>query len=81
VAREYKVYTEEERQRVLAVAVSEGLSATKVHERFGVKPVTYYSWRKKGGLRSSRGRPARKAQSHSSTAEASVAASSQITET
>ena len=54
--RAYKTYTEAERLLILATAMAEGLSATDVHERFGVRPVTYYSWRQKCGLKSSRGR-------------------------
>lgn len=40
-------YTDEQRSKILAVAKSEGLTAKAVHKRFGVTPVTYYSWRKK----------------------------------
>ncbi len=59
--RDYRTYTEAERRHIVAVAEAEGLSATRVQERFGVKPVTYYLWRKKSGLRSPRGRrPERK---------------------
>lgn len=54
--REYKTYVQAERLSILATAVTEQLSATKVQQRFGVKPVTYYSWRKKNGLKSPRGR-------------------------
>ena len=57
--RTYKTYTEAERLTILATAMAEGLSATDVHERFGVRPVTYYSWRKKNGLKSPTGRPPR----------------------
>jgi transposase-like protein len=56
VPRAYKTYTEVERLTILATAMAEGLSATAVHKRFGVKPVTYYLWRKKAGLRLSTGR-------------------------
>jgi len=56
VPRAYNAYTLTERLTILATAVAEGLSATEVHQRFGVKPVTYYSWRKKCGLKSSHGR-------------------------
>ncbi|MCC6350211.1 MAG: hypothetical protein IT347_11555 [Candidatus Eisenbacteria bacterium] len=45
-----------ERQRILATAEREGLTALQVQKRFGVKPVTYYSWRKKVGLKGRRGR-------------------------
>lgn len=54
--RAYRTYTPEERLEILATAISEGLSATDVHKRFGVKPVTYYLWRRKGGLKSVHGR-------------------------
>ena len=57
--RAYKTYTEAERLTILATAMAEGLSATDVHERFGVRPVTYYSWRKKNGLKTPTGRPPR----------------------
>ena len=53
--RAYKTYTEAERLAILATAAAEQMSATDVHQRFGVKPVTYYSWRKKCGLKSPRG--------------------------
>lgn len=51
-----KTYTEAQRQQVLNVATSEGLTALQVQKRFGVTPVTYYSWRKKKGLKGPRGR-------------------------
>lgn len=51
-----------ERQRILATAEREGLTALQVQKRFGVKPVTYYSWRKKLGLKGPRGRKPAKAQ-------------------
>jgi transposase-like protein len=59
VPRAYKTYTQAERLTILATAMAEGLSATDVHERFGVRPVTYYSWRKKNGLKTPTGRPPR----------------------
>jgi transposase-like protein len=55
VPRAYKSYTEAERFTILATAVAEQLSATEVQRRFGVKPVTYYSWRKKCCLKSTHG--------------------------
>jgi len=68
VPREYRTYTEGQRLLILATAIAEGLSATDVHQRFGVKPVTYYSWRQKAGLKSSRGqRPHRQSAESSST--------------
>jgi len=56
--RARKSYTDAERQRILTAAQSEKLTAGQVQKRFGVKPVTYYSWRKKGGLKGPRGRRA-----------------------
>jgi len=41
-----KRYTAEQRTKILAAANSEKLTAAGVEKRFGVKPVTYYSWRK-----------------------------------
>ncbi len=41
-----KQSTKAERARILAAADREGLTAPQVQKRFGVKPVTYYSWRK-----------------------------------
>ena len=40
-------YSEPKRQAILASAKREGLTANQVHKKFGVTPVTYYSWRKK----------------------------------
>jgi len=54
--RSRKSYTEAQRQQILAAAQSEGLTALQVQKRFGVRPVTYYSWRKKKGLKGPRGR-------------------------
>jgi transposase-like protein len=47
-------YSNARRAEILAVASKEGLTATDVHKRFGVVPVTYYSWRKKVGARRAR---------------------------
>ncbi len=41
-------YSDQERQRILAAAKERGLTALQVKKEFGVTPVTYYSWRKKG---------------------------------
>lgn len=49
-------YTEEQRSSILAAAKKEALTALQVQKRFGVTPVTYYSWRKKTGLTAQRGR-------------------------
>ncbi|MBI1797179.1 MAG: transposase [Candidatus Eisenbacteria bacterium] len=51
-------YTTEQRTKILAAAKSEGLTATAVQKRFGVTPVTYYSWRRKSGIGKRRGRRA-----------------------
>ena len=48
-------YTSAQRNQVLAAAQREGLTAADVEKKFGVTPVTYYSWRKKGGLTARRG--------------------------
>lgn len=49
-------YTSEQRSKILAAAKSEGLTAKEIQKRFGVTPVTYYSWRKKSGMGKRRGR-------------------------
>jgi transposase-like protein len=49
-------YTQEQRDKILAAAKAEKLTAAQVEKRFNVTPVTYYSWRKKGGLTRKRGR-------------------------
>jgi transposase-like protein len=54
--RPRKTYTETQRQEILAAAQKEGLTALQVQKKFGVTPVTYYSWRKKKGIRGPRGR-------------------------
>jgi transposase-like protein len=54
--RARKSYTEAQRTEILAAAQKEGLTALQVQKKFGVTPVTYYSWRKKKGLRGPRGR-------------------------
>ncbi len=46
-----------ERRRILTAAEREGLTAIEVQKRLGIKPVTYYSWRKKAGTKRPRGRP------------------------
>ncbi len=48
-------YTPEQREKVLAAAKAEKLTAAQVQKRFGVTPVTYYSWRKKSGVTRRRG--------------------------
>ena len=54
--RKRKQYTEAQRTSVLSAAQKEGLTAAQVQRRFGVTPVTYYSWRKKKGVVGRRGR-------------------------
>jgi len=54
--RTRKTYTEARRVKILAAAQAEGLTALEVQKRFGVTPVTYYSWRKKRGITGPRGR-------------------------
>jgi transposase-like protein len=57
-----KRYSMAMRAKVLAAAKVEGLTAKDVQKKFGVIPVTYYSWRKKssggagGAVRASLGR-------------------------
>jgi transposase-like protein len=48
-------YTPEQRAKVLAAAKAEKLTAAQVQKKFGVTPVTYYSWRKKSGVTHKRG--------------------------
>ena len=54
--RKRKTYTEDQRKSVLAAAQKEGLTAAQVEKRFHVKPITYYSWRKKSHMVGRRGR-------------------------
>jgi transposase-like protein len=57
--RARKQYTEAERKNILAAATQGNMTATDVQKKFGVRPVTYYSWRKKSGAAGRRrGRPA-----------------------
>ncbi|MBI1795707.1 MAG: transposase [Candidatus Eisenbacteria bacterium] len=56
--RKRHTYTDTQRTTILAAARKDGLTALQVQKKFGVQPVTYYSWRKKGGLVARRGRPA-----------------------
>ena len=56
--RTRKTYTVTQRQAILTAATREGLTALDVKKRFGVTPVTYYSWRKKSGVAGRRGRVA-----------------------
>ena len=54
--RARKSYTAQKRTEILAAAQRENLTANDVKRKFGVTPVTYYSWRKKEGLVGRRGR-------------------------
>lgn len=42
-------YTPAQRKQILAAALEGKLTAEQVKKKFGVTPVTYYSWRKKYG--------------------------------
>jgi transposase-like protein len=53
--RKRQTYTSGQRNAILAAARKEGLTALQVKRKFGVTPVTYYSWRKKKGLTRRRG--------------------------
>ena len=53
--RKRQTYTVGQRAAILAAARKEGLTALQVKRKFGVTPVTYYSWRKKQGLTRTRG--------------------------
>lgn len=52
--RKRTLYSNQKRTMVLATAQKEGLTAIDVQKRFGVTPVTYYSWRRKYGVGSRR---------------------------
>ena len=54
--RERKTYSDSQREEILATAIKDGLTAEDVQKKYGVKPVTYYSWRKKKGIKGPRGR-------------------------
>jgi|SRR5436309_303954 len=45
--RRRRTYTLDRRTSILEVAQKQGLTAAQVQRKFGVTPVTYYSWRKK----------------------------------
>lgn len=55
IRRKRQTYTTSQRAVILAAARKEGLTALDVQRKFGVTPVTYYSWRKKQGLTRTRG--------------------------
>lgn len=48
-------YSDEQRAEILATATRDNLTALQVKKKFGVTPVTYYSWRKKTGAVRRRG--------------------------
>lgn len=48
-------YTDTQKQSILSAAQKEGLTAAQVQKKFGVTPVTYYSWRRKTGATRRRG--------------------------
>lgn len=52
--RKRHAYSSENRATILAAAQKQGLTALQVQKRFGVTPVTYYSWRRKYGVSGSR---------------------------
>lgn len=54
--RKRHTYTQAQRSTILAAAQKDGLTAVQVQKKFGVTPVTYYSWRKKTGVAARRGR-------------------------
>lgn len=56
--RKRHTYTPAQRSTILAAAKRDGLTALQVQKKFGVTPVTYYSWRKKQGITARRGRGA-----------------------
>ena len=47
-------YSNAKRISILQTAQNQGLTALDVKKRFGVTPVTYYSWRRKYGASSNR---------------------------
>ena len=53
--RKRHTYTDAQRTQVLSAARKDGLTAAQVQKKFGVTPVTYYSWRKKSGVAARRG--------------------------
>jgi len=55
-SRKRKSYSPQMRQDIMATAARDGLTALDVKKKFGVTPVTYYSWRKKSGAVAKRGR-------------------------
>lgn len=61
MARKKRVaYTPAQRKTILEAALKDKLTAEMVQKKFGVTPVTYYSWRKKYGAARRRGSAATK---------------------
>src|SRR6185369_10283188 len=54
VRRKRHTYSNAKRISILQAARDQGLTALDVKKRFGVSPVTYYSWRRKYGAGSPR---------------------------
>ncbi len=52
-------YTPQQRAEILASASRNNFTAAQVKRKYGVTPVTYYSWRKKAGATRRRGSAAR----------------------
>jgi len=48
-------YSDSQRKQILESAIRDRLTAVQVQKKFGVTPVTYYSWRKKYGTARRRG--------------------------
>src|SRR2546425_7890246 len=48
-------YTPQQRAEILASASRHNFTAAQVKRKYGVTPVTYYSWRKKAGATRKRG--------------------------
>jgi transposase-like protein len=63
--RKRQSYTPERRVEILITAARDKLTAKQVKARFGVTPVTYYSWRKAASIKRGRG-SASVAKGHSS---------------
>jgi transposase-like protein len=60
--RKRHTYSNAKRVSILQAAQNQGLTALDVQKRFGVTPVTYYSWRRKyvaGSRRATSGRGVR----------------------
>lgn len=59
--RKRHTYSNDKRVSILQAAQSQGLTALDVQKKFGVTPVTYYSWRRKYGAGKSRASSVRRA--------------------